>query len=382
MDVGSFQPTQKMAYLSAEHDQAGKNWRVFIQHVFFQPLDDTVKYSTILSDEALDRLYVDKLGRARDYHRLFEYRKALSFYREADQLIPTDSINDVIRELFVKLQIIEARSIYTVNQYSNLLVRDAQNPDLYFERGLNYLRQTMYDLATEDLNETILLAPNYLKAYLVFAILNTRQQNQADALRHLASAMELQSEEEKLLLMAKRELEDNHFESAEKFILEALDWNSTFGADDKNLMPEMAMTATPAIVERSISDEELGKDAFDRGEWTQADLFFRKALIEQPENEALKLKSGECQLNLDNNESARRIAKQLISEHENMAEAYMLMGKACMKLKLFRDAKKAFKQAIKLEPDLKEAHRELALYYREFEDDPDRAAMHEAQAKQ
>ena len=377
-EVDRYLPTQKLAYLSVEKDQTGNNWRVFIQHVFFQPANDTILYSKVLSDEALNKLFQEKLALAHQYYQLFEYDQALTYYREADQLIPTDSINNIVRELFVNLQIIDARSIYTISQYSNLLVRDSENPDLYFERGVNYLRQAMFDLAGEDLLQAISLAPTYLKAHLVYTLLNIRQENQATAIQYLTSAKELHIGENKLLDMASIELENSRFQSAEKFILEALDWDTLTG----RLSQAMPESISVPVVERQMKDEDLGNEAFEREEWTQADLFFRKALIDQPNNEVLLLKSGQCQLMLDNNESAYRIAKELVSEHKGLAEAYLLLGKACLNMELYRDAKKAFKQAVKLNPDMKEAHLALANYYRDMEDDQDRAALHEELARQ
>ena len=109
--------------------------------------------------------------------------------------------------------------------------------------------------------------------------------------------------------------------------------------------------------------EQLGLDAFRRGEGEKVVELLRKALQLDPESSVAGLYLGETLNSLGRMEEAIQVLEQYLEREPHSAEAYFQLGQAHMYLKDHQRAKECHEAALREDPQYAQACYGLALAY-------------------
>jgi len=111
------------------------------------------------------------------YAKADEIRRTNLYHLTLDQYNKQKKLNSILKitnnEIPLTAEMVDSH-FEAINTISSKLVNDNNNPDIYFNRALEYILVQDYKSALEDLNKTISLSPNFMLAYFCRANISNK----------------------------------------------------------------------------------------------------------------------------------------------------------------------------------------------------------------
>lgn len=198
-----------------------------------------------------------------------------------------------------------------------------------------------------------------------------RENNITNALIELTEAEKLTPEDPKVLnYLGLAYFKKNKFELAEQRFKKALSIKQDFSEARNNLgLCYLAMNRWDDAVRqfRIVADDifspdqetatiNLGRAYFGKGDYDRALSIFRSAVAGNPGSPIARLDLGRVYFSTGKTELAIAEYKKAIALNNNYAKAYYYLGLACMKTKDNESARSAFREVIRIAPDMEIGH--------------------------
>ncbi|MGN0729333.1 tetratricopeptide repeat protein [Treponema sp.] len=114
----------------------------------------------------------------------------------------------------------------------------------------------------------------------------------------------------------------------------------------------------------SAANIELGEDMFFKKNYKQAKIYYKRALVREPENIDALRGAGQCDYYLENDEEAEKTFKKILEIDPQNTQAFLYLGKIAYAANEYKIASDYAKKALDNEPENYECNMDYGMYER------------------
>ncbi len=114
----------------------------------------------------------------------------------------------------------------------------------------------------------------------------------------------------------------------------------------------------------SAANVELGEDMFLKKNYKQAKIYYKRALVREPENIDALRGAGQCDYYLENDDEAEKTFKKILEIDPKNTQAFLYLGKLAYAANEYKIASDYAKQALDVDPENYECNMDYGMYER------------------